>query len=178
MSAAAVLIQDLRTRGVELCADGDRLRFRPASAVTPDLRERLAALKPDILAALERDRLRRELAGILREARRDGDGDRATDALEAYRERASIMQFDGGLDRLESERCALADVLPRLRPMRPAPVHHAGHAGRLAGVPDGWGAAAWIARLRQLADTCQAVRPDLACEHRAEADRLAAFAVK
>jgi hypothetical protein len=176
MSAAATLIQDLRAHGVELQADGDRLRFRPASAVTPDLRERLAAMKPDVLAALERLDLRRELADIIRESRRGGDPNRAADALEQFRERASIMQFDAGLDRHEAERCALADVLPGLRRVSveadPMPGESA-EPDPLAGlVNPGWTPTGWRDRLRQLADACEAVRPDLAGEHRANANRI------
>jgi len=40
------------------------------------------------------------------------------------------------------------------------------------GGPDGWAAPSWIARLRQLATTCAAIRPDIATQHRAEADRI------
>lgn len=113
---------------------------------------------------------RRELAGIVREARRQGDRDRAADALEGFRERAGIMQFDGGLTRHEAERQALGDVLARLRrasvaaDIRPDP---------LAGlVNPGWTARAWRDRLRQLADRCATVRPDLAAVHRERANRI------
>lgn len=39
-------------------------------------------------------------------------------------------------------------------------------------IPPGWTRPAWITRLRQLANSCAVVRPDLAVKHRAEADRL------
>lgn len=39
-------------------------------------------------------------------------------------------------------------------------------------VPAGWGAGRWCDRLRQLADACEVVRPDLAAKHHADADRL------
>src|SRR6185503_10643717 len=39
-------------RGVELVPVGDRLRFRPASAVPPELRERLRVHKAEVLALL------------------------------------------------------------------------------------------------------------------------------
>ncbi|MFO0839906.1 MAG: hypothetical protein U1D55_15450 [Phycisphaerae bacterium] len=51
MSAAAVLAQVCR-RGIRLVAVGDRLRFAPASAVTPELREALAQNKPELLRLL------------------------------------------------------------------------------------------------------------------------------
>ena len=49
---ATEIIRDLRRRGVELQAQGDRLRFRPKEAVTPDLLALLVQYKPKILAAL------------------------------------------------------------------------------------------------------------------------------
>ena len=56
MSAApapvAVLLIELARRGIELRAAGDRLRYRPRSAMTPDLADRLAAHKGDLLAIL------------------------------------------------------------------------------------------------------------------------------
>ena len=45
MSARA-LLAELRGRGVELVADGDRLQYRPANVVTPELLDRLHANKP------------------------------------------------------------------------------------------------------------------------------------
>jgi len=47
------LLTDLQSRGVQISAEGDRLRIKaPRGAVTPELRERLARNKPDIIAAL------------------------------------------------------------------------------------------------------------------------------
>jgi len=51
-ATAAELLRELQSRGVELAAAGDRLRFRPASAVPPDLRAVLAEHKRELLAAL------------------------------------------------------------------------------------------------------------------------------
>lgn len=39
-------------------------------------------------------------------------------------------------------------------------------------VPAGWSTLGWITRLRQLADRCEDIQPDLAVQHRAEADQL------
>jgi len=47
-----VLLDELARRGIELRAAGDRLRFRPRSAMTPDLAERFAAHKVELLASL------------------------------------------------------------------------------------------------------------------------------
>lgn len=49
---AEALIHKLATLGVELRADGDRLLFRPADQVTPDLLAELRARKAELLAAL------------------------------------------------------------------------------------------------------------------------------
>jgi hypothetical protein len=51
MSVAELLI-DLRQSGVRLEADGDRLRYFPRSALTPDLLGRLKARKADVVALL------------------------------------------------------------------------------------------------------------------------------
>lgn len=48
------LMADLERAGIELQADGDRLRFRPQSAIPPDLAARLKANKAGILAMLKK----------------------------------------------------------------------------------------------------------------------------
>ncbi len=55
MSAKA-LLEELRKRGVELAPDGDRLRYRPKEATTPDLLGRLKAHKQQLLKLLEWER--------------------------------------------------------------------------------------------------------------------------
>ena len=52
MSAAGELLQELRTRGASVRVDGDKLRIAPASAVDPELLERLRSAKPAMLALL------------------------------------------------------------------------------------------------------------------------------
>ena len=49
---ATEIIQDLRRRGVQLEAVGDRLRFRPREAVTSDLVEALKQHKAEIISTL------------------------------------------------------------------------------------------------------------------------------
>jgi hypothetical protein len=51
MSAAALLAA-LRARGVQLAADGDRLRWRPREAVTAEERAALAQHKAELLLML------------------------------------------------------------------------------------------------------------------------------
>jgi hypothetical protein len=50
---APEVLAELSRRGVEIAADGDRLRFRPQSAVTPDLRAALIEHKADLLRLLD-----------------------------------------------------------------------------------------------------------------------------
>jgi len=53
MSAATSLIESLSGRGVEITRRGDRLRIvAPHGAVTPEIRQALAAQKPALLAVL------------------------------------------------------------------------------------------------------------------------------
>jgi hypothetical protein len=52
---AAALVIELRSRGIELVAVGDRLRFRPASRVPPELLVRLRERKAEVLALLSGD---------------------------------------------------------------------------------------------------------------------------
>jgi hypothetical protein len=52
---ANVLMQSLRSKGITLRAVGDRIRYKPASAVTPGELAALRALKPQILTLLHRE---------------------------------------------------------------------------------------------------------------------------
>jgi hypothetical protein len=47
------VINEVRRRGIALVAHGDKLRYAPRSAVTPELREHLAAHKSEIMAELK-----------------------------------------------------------------------------------------------------------------------------
>lgn len=49
---AGELLLELRSRGVELQVVGDKLRYTPPAAVTPELREKLAANKSEVMAML------------------------------------------------------------------------------------------------------------------------------
>ncbi len=52
MNDAADLLLELDRLGVRLQADGDKLRFNPRSAVTPDMLARLKVHKAELLALL------------------------------------------------------------------------------------------------------------------------------
>ena len=51
----AELLAELSRRGVAIAVAGDRLRFRPQDAVTPDLRTALIEHKADLIRLLGRD---------------------------------------------------------------------------------------------------------------------------
>lgn len=52
MTTAAALLAELRRRGVELRPAGDRIRYRPAAAVPPELVAELRQHKAAVLALL------------------------------------------------------------------------------------------------------------------------------
>jgi hypothetical protein len=51
-TAATDVLAELRQRGITVTADGEYLRLRPSTALTPELRERARAVKPELLALL------------------------------------------------------------------------------------------------------------------------------
>jgi hypothetical protein len=96
---AIELLEDLKKRGVDLEPEGDSLRYRaPAGALTPALRQALAAHKAEVLA-----HLRGDLPAAV--------ADWPADWREVFEERAAIMEYDGGLPRPEAE--ARAEELVR-----------------------------------------------------------------
>ena len=66
---AAQLMADLTRLGIRLEAHGDRLRYSPRSAVTPELVDRMKAHKPELLAMLQPEgdesRERRQLVELI-----------------------------------------------------------------------------------------------------------------
>jgi TubC N-terminal docking domain len=63
--SAKALLEELRGCDVELMTDGDRLRYRPRIAVTPDLLDRLRKHKPSLLKLLEWEKRKAGTAGCL-----------------------------------------------------------------------------------------------------------------
>jgi TubC N-terminal docking domain len=105
------LLADLSERGIELQAHGDRLRFRPQSAATPALVERLKLFKAPLLAILQGAVApAAEADMMIRQARADGDADLAGALAEAWEERLSICTTDGGLTLAEAEVVALGQL--------------------------------------------------------------------
>ena len=52
LDTVALLMADLVRRGIELGADGGKLRYRPRDRMTPALADRLKAHRSDVLAIL------------------------------------------------------------------------------------------------------------------------------
>jgi hypothetical protein len=106
-----VLLVDLATRGVELRAEGSRLRFRPRSAVTPDLAGRLKTHKAQMLAILQgAEGPAAEAEAFIQHVRSGGDNDLAEALAEAWQERLSIGTADGGLTLAEAAAVALEQL--------------------------------------------------------------------
>jgi hypothetical protein len=105
------LLADLAARGIKLQSRDGRLRFRPRSAVTPDLAERLTVYKTRLLAILEPAAgLAAEAEAIMQQVRAGGDDDLAEALAEAWQERLAIGTADGGLTLAEAEAVALEQL--------------------------------------------------------------------
>lgn len=85
---AVELLRDLGAVGISVAVRGDKLMVRPASRLTDPYRAALRAIKVDVIALLK-------TSDIWDDAE-----------VEAYEERAGIMEFDGGLTRAEAEAAA------------------------------------------------------------------------
>ena len=94
--SAAELLMDLGLLGIRLQADGDRLRYHPRSALTPDLLARLKAHKADVLA-------------LLRPTPDDAPSVEPTDAA---------VVWQAVLDRLEGDPLFPPDTMETLRAAR------------------------------------------------------------
>jgi hypothetical protein len=137
---AAALLTELTRHGIELQARGDRLRYRPQSAMTPELAERVRTHKADLLTLLQ--------------------GDQAPEAPQSRQKRPTVapMPPARAIDRLDA---------PEGEDHTDAP-HELSLAERVESgyVNPGWTAQAWTDRLRQLADRCQPLGPALAAQYR------------
>lgn len=88
------LLADLEAHNIRLEPRGERLEVRaPVGVLTPEMRQRIAKNKTELLALL-----RGELPASLDAWPEEW--------LENYIERAAIMEFDGGLPPVEAERRA------------------------------------------------------------------------
>jgi hypothetical protein len=106
-----MLLAELTRRDVELRADGDRVRFRPLAAVTPDLAERLRQYKAEVLAVLRAATgPAAEADALIRGVRAHGDADLAEVLAEVWYERLAICAEDGGLIPADAEAVALKQL--------------------------------------------------------------------
>lgn len=180
-SAVTVLLAELTRRGIELQAHGDVLRYRPRTALTPDLLKRVQAHKPELLAILTTDD---PAAEHYTAQERRLLADAPPDVKSTI---AQIKTLFPGAE-VVSVRPPVAHVVPdddvrwfvaengqeprRMRTplddldedqMRSEPPRV---VVQLAQERDGWTPGAWRGRLLQLADRCQEVVPDRATELR------------
>ena len=110
---AADLLRHVRAAGFTIDQAGDKLLVTPASMLTDELRAALRASKPEVLALLARSAPADDVLADTEDdvavcqpvapVQSDDDGQR-----EAFDERAAIMEFDGGLSRVEANAAALA----------------------------------------------------------------------
>ena len=106
-----ILLAELAAHGIELQAHGERLRYRPLAAVTPDLAARLQVHKADLLAVLRAAAGRvADADALIRGARARGDNELAEALAEAWQERLAICTADGGLTLAEAEAVALQQL--------------------------------------------------------------------
>lgn len=110
------LLHELKSRGLELQPAGDRIRYRPIEAMTPELAEQVKARKAEILALLASPPI--EPAPEQQAENRcevidwnDLDPDWRLE----FEERAAIREYDGGQAREHAEAAALREVLEAMR---------------------------------------------------------------
>ena len=87
MTEVRELIDAVVAFGAALRLDGERLILTPASKVPPELKTRLRERKPDLLAYL---------------SHRTAPCLDVQDSWDRISERATILEFDGGMDRDEA----------------------------------------------------------------------------
>lgn len=126
--AAGALLMELTRRGIELETHADRLRYRPRSAMTPDLIGRVRASKTALMA---------------------------------------ILGATLPVGEPEASGCSERQPEAARWPTNAADAPEA--VATLATARSGWTPDAWAARLRQLADACEALHPARAGELRAAA---------
>jgi hypothetical protein len=104
------IVASLAREGVDLWADGDRLRFRSAAPLMPGQLERLAKNKPAIMRwlATPAGRLHALSASL-------ADPDAAAEVHDRFDELAGLYQHDAGMSRDEAEEQAV-DTIERMRP--------------------------------------------------------------
>lgn len=180
LGTPAALLAELTALGVELQAHGDRLRFRPRSAMTAELVARVKVHKPGLLVLLADTTTKTPAGGAATPGFGSGVGDVLT--ATSYTADEARMLADAPADiraALESikrvfpgaELVHVHRTAPEPPPVGAAAWPTANDAGTLpAGVPDGWTPAAWADELARRAGIC--IDPARAAELRAGAERV------
>ena len=163
---ASQIITNVRALGGTITAADGRLRIdAPAGAITDDLRNQVRAHKPEIMAMLTTPEPTFTLP--------DRPADKSGHVAELIRRDGEFQWRHRPVDAAD---LAMADHLDRTRGMSFAEIVQSQNprleTATVEGVPTGWTAPSWVARLRQMADSCEAIRPDLADQHRDAADAI------
>lgn len=104
------LLHELKSRGLELQPAGDRLRYRPIEAMTPELAEQVKARKAEILALLTGLPIRPEEQAKSRHEPIDWTT-LPGDWICWFEERAAVREYDGGQPREHAEAEALRETI-------------------------------------------------------------------
>jgi hypothetical protein len=98
-SEALTFLEEMTRRGVELRTEGERILFRPAALLTAEDRDRLRALKSQLLNLLEPGGLDLVLLALCASLP-------AEDAQDLREERAAILECEAGFTCADAERMA------------------------------------------------------------------------
>ena len=102
MTAHATMAR-LKVAGVALRIDGGNLRCAPADKLTPELLADIRANKPELMALLSGQAEQKIDLPITPYLQPD---------LDAFEERAAVVQYDGGVTRTEAEAAAAREMVP------------------------------------------------------------------
>ncbi len=110
------LLRHARDTGLDVQAEGDRLRIRGPKRLEP-LALELLRHKAELLAILwDHDHWARQAAGLLSTV---AVPDRRADLRELFEHRAAVCEFDGGQTREDAERIAFSELQAALHRARP-----------------------------------------------------------
>jgi len=95
---ASELLVELESSGIQLEADGDRLTFRPREKVTVELTRCMKAQKGELLSLLSARKTASALSELVTTWPEDWQ--------DQWKERAAILEYDGGMPRILAEEWA------------------------------------------------------------------------
>ena len=108
MSEPKALLDELRRYGIELRAEGSRLRYRPVDAISPGLLTQLRVHKAELMTILQAgDYWARHAAALLSGV---ADPDERANLRELFEHRAAVCEFEGRLSRADAERIAFGEL--------------------------------------------------------------------